>query len=102
MTTAAATTAAARTRAPAVATTTRQSPGARRIVAPGAHAYPECRMAQRKVLLVEDEPAILEPLVEALQREGFATHTAGSVSRALDEARKVEPDLVLLDLMLPD
>jgi two-component system response regulator RegX3 len=59
-------------------------------------------MAQRKVLLVEDEPAILEPLVEALRREGFATHTAGTVSRALDEARKVEPDLVLLDLMLPD
>jgi len=59
-------------------------------------------MAQRKVLLVEDEPSILEPLVEALRREGFATHTAGSVSRALDEARKVEPDLVLLDLMLPD
>jgi len=59
-------------------------------------------MAQRKVLLVEDEPAILEPLVEALRREGFTTHTAGSVARALDEARKVEPDLVLLDLMLPD
>ena len=59
-------------------------------------------MAQRKVLLVEDEPAILEPLVEALRREGFATQTAGTVARALEEARKAAPDLVLLDLMLPD
>jgi DNA-binding response OmpR family regulator len=59
-------------------------------------------MAQRTVLVVEDEPAIVEPLVEALRREGFATHTAGTVAGALDEARRLEPDLVLLDLMLPD
>ena len=59
-------------------------------------------MAQRTVLVVEDEPAIVEPLVEALSREGFETHTAGTVASALREARRVEPDLVLLDLMLPD
>ncbi|MEA2386583.1 MAG: two-component system, OmpR family, response regulator RegX3 [Thermoleophilaceae bacterium] len=59
-------------------------------------------MAQRTVLVVEDEPAIVEPLVEALCREGFATHTAGTVAGALSEARRVDPDLVLLDLMLPD
>jgi DNA-binding response OmpR family regulator len=59
-------------------------------------------MAQRTVLVVEDEPAIVEPLVEALAREGFATHTAGTVARALEQARRVDPDLVLLDLMLPD
>ena len=60
-------------------------------------------MAQRKVLLVEDEPAIAEPLAEALGREGFATDTAGyRRARRSSEARTVEPDLVLLDLMLPD
>jgi DNA-binding response OmpR family regulator len=59
-------------------------------------------MAQRTVLVVEDEPAIVEPLVEALRREGFAAHTAGTVAHALEEARTREPDLVLLDLMLPD
>jgi DNA-binding response OmpR family regulator len=59
-------------------------------------------MAQRTVLVVEDEPAIVEPLVEALRREGFTAHTAGTAARALAEARRVEPDLVLLDLMLPD
>jgi two-component system, OmpR family, response regulator RegX3 len=59
-------------------------------------------MAMRTVLLVEDERAIVEPLEEALQREGFATRTAGTVAAALREARVAEPDLVLLDLMLPD
>ena len=59
-------------------------------------------MANPRVLVVEDEPAIVEPLVEALEREGFATVTAGTVADALEQAGRVEPDLVLLDLMLPD
>ena len=54
------------------------------------------------VLMVEDEPSITEPLAEALDREGFDTRVAGTVARALERAGDEPPDLVLLDVMLPD
>jgi two-component system, OmpR family, response regulator RegX3 len=57
---------------------------------------------RRTILLVEDEPAIAEPLVESLEREGFALEVAGSVAAALEQTARLRPDLVLLDLMLPD
>jgi two-component system response regulator RegX3 len=57
---------------------------------------------KRTVLLVEDEPSITEPLAEALGREGFDTKVAGTVSESLALASQLEPDLVLLDVMLPD
>jgi two-component system, OmpR family, response regulator RegX3 len=52
-----------------------------------------------KILLVEDEDAIAEPLAVGLRREGFAVERAatGGAALAADEA-----DLVLLDLVLPD
>jgi DNA-binding response OmpR family regulator len=56
----------------------------------------------RMVLLVEDEEAITVPLTEALAREGFRTETAGTLAAGLDIARRRRPDLVLLDVMLPD
>ena len=52
--------------------------------------------------MVEDERSITEPLSEALAREGFDTEVAGTVADALELARTLEPDLVLLDVMLPD
>jgi two-component system response regulator RegX3 len=57
---------------------------------------------RRTVLLVEDEPSITEPLAEALGREGFDTQIAGTVAESLELASRVDPDLVLLDVMLPD
>src|SRR5918998_3420489 len=57
---------------------------------------------RRTILMVEDERAIPEPLSEALAREGFDTEVAGTVADALELARTLEPDLVLLDVMLPD
>jgi two-component system OmpR family response regulator len=56
---------------------------------------------KRTILLVEDEASIREPLAEALRSEGFETLVAGTVGEALEQARH-EPDLVLLDVMLPD
>jgi DNA-binding response OmpR family regulator len=56
----------------------------------------------RMVLLVEDEETITIPLTEALTREGFRTETAGSLAAGLEIARTQRPDLVLLDVMLPD
>jgi two-component system, OmpR family, response regulator RegX3 len=52
-----------------------------------------------KLLVVEDEDAIAEPLVEGLEREGFAVERAATGEAALLAER---PDLVLLDLRLPD
>ena len=57
---------------------------------------------KRTVLLVEDETSITEPLAEALGREGFETEIAGTVAESLELAARVKPDLVLLDVMLPD
>jgi two-component system response regulator RegX3 len=57
---------------------------------------------RRTILMVEDERSITEPLSEALAREGFDTEVAGTAARALELAKQAEPDLVLLDVMLPD
>jgi two-component system, OmpR family, response regulator RegX3 len=57
---------------------------------------------KRTVLLIEDETSITEPLAEALGREGFDTQVAGTAAESLELADRVDPDLVLLDVMLPD
>jgi two-component system, OmpR family, response regulator RegX3 len=58
--------------------------------------------AKRTILLVEDEESITTPLAEALEREGFVAEIARTAAEALELGRRVRPDLVLLDLMLPD
>ncbi len=54
------------------------------------------------VLLVEDEQSIAEPFAHALTRHGFRTTVARSVSEGIELANALEPDVVLLDLALPD
>lgn len=54
-----------------------------------------------EVLIVEDETALAEPLAFLLQREGFEVRMAADGQEALAEFSKAEPDIVLLDLMLP-
>ncbi|HZA59453.1 MAG TPA: response regulator transcription factor [Solirubrobacterales bacterium] len=55
-----------------------------------------------EILLVEDETAITEPLAEALEREGFSARVAGTAADGLRMAAESAPDLVLLDIGLPD
>jgi DNA-binding response OmpR family regulator len=57
---------------------------------------------RRTILMVEDEQSITEPLSEALAREGFDTEVTASATAAVELAARIEPDLVLLDVMLPD
>jgi two-component system, OmpR family, response regulator RegX3 len=57
---------------------------------------------RRRLLLCEDERRITAPLVSALESEGFETHVAETAAESLEMARRLRPDLVLLDLMLPD
>jgi len=55
-----------------------------------------------EVLVVEDEPDIRNLVVLHLTREGFRCRTAKNGPEALREAKAARPDLVVLDLMLPD
>ena len=59
-------------------------------------------MSRRRILLVEDEESISDPLVAALEREGFTSSVAATVSEGLESFRAHPPNLVLLDVMLPD
>ncbi|TXK19341.1 response regulator transcription factor [Homoserinibacter sp. GY 40078] len=54
-----------------------------------------------RILIVEDEPSLAEPLAFLLGREGYETATAGDGRAALAEFDRNGADLVLLDLMLP-
>jgi two-component system, OmpR family, response regulator RegX3 len=60
------------------------------------------QLTKRRILLVEDEESITTPLVEALSREGFDASVAPTAAAALELAASERPDLVLLDVMLPD
>jgi DNA-binding response OmpR family regulator len=55
-----------------------------------------------KILLVDDEPTLLETLAFNLRNSGFDVLTAGDGMSALEQARAAAPDLVVLDLMLPE
>jgi len=55
-----------------------------------------------RLLLVEDDPAIAEPLLRSLGREGYDAVHAGTRAAALAEVERHVPDLLLLDLGLPD
>ena len=55
-----------------------------------------------RVLVVEDETTISEPLAEHLAREGFEPRVAASISQATEAFEQFDPDFVLLDVMLPD
>ncbi len=67
------------------------------VAAAGNRARPEARL-----LVVEDEPNILELLSASLRFAGFEVTTAATGLQALDAAQRHRPDLVVLDVMLPD
>ena len=56
----------------------------------------------RTILVVDDEPTLRETLVEALESEGYRAIPAADGREALARFRAERPDLVLLDLMLPE
>jgi DNA-binding response OmpR family regulator len=56
----------------------------------------------RTILVVDDEPTLRETLVDALEGEGFRVVAAADGREALTTFRAERPDLVLLDLMLPE
>ena len=58
-------------------------------------------MAKETILVVEDDPDIVELLEYSLEREGYKVLAASDGEKGLSEARRRKPALVLLDLMLP-
>jgi DNA-binding response OmpR family regulator len=59
-------------------------------------------MSEARLLLVDDDPAHLELLAERLAVEGFEIARASSGSQALERLNSAWPDLVILDLMMPE
>ena len=59
-------------------------------------------MPEARLLVVDDEPNIRELLATSLRFAGFEVHAAADGLSALKLAKDVEPDLVVLDVMLPD
>jgi phosphate regulon transcriptional regulator PhoB len=59
-------------------------------------------MTQKKILVADDEKDIVELVAYNLEREGFAVLRASDGRRALEAIRQDKPDLVVLDLMMPE
>jgi two-component system alkaline phosphatase synthesis response regulator PhoP len=55
-----------------------------------------------KILLVDDEPDILEFLSYNINKEGFDVYTAQNGKEAIEKAKKINPHLILLDVMMPE
>ena len=59
------------------------------------------RPAGLRALVVDDEPPLVKVVANYLERDGFEVATAGDGEQAVALARKLEPDVIVLDLMLP-
>lgn len=55
-----------------------------------------------KILIVDDEPDILEFLSYNLRKEGYSVYTANNGKEGLEAAKKVHPHLIILDVMMPE
>ena len=56
----------------------------------------------RKILIADDEPDILEIVSFNLRGEGYEVFTAKNGDEAIEEAKKNHPDLIILDVMMPE
>jgi two-component system OmpR family response regulator len=58
--------------------------------------------AAHRILVVDDEPSIVDAVATALRYEGYEVEEASTGRQALDAVARLEPDLIVLDWMLPD
>jgi two-component system alkaline phosphatase synthesis response regulator PhoP len=54
-----------------------------------------------KILVVDDELDILEIIRHTLNKEGFEVHVAANGAQAIEQAKKIKPELILMDVMMP-
>ena len=55
----------------------------------------------RRILVADDEPDILEIISYNLAKEGYEIYTAKNGLEAIDKAKAIKPDLIILDVMMP-
>jgi len=55
-----------------------------------------------KLLVIDDDAHLRESLAEVLELDGFECHQAGTAQTGIDTAKKVDPDVVIMDIQLPD
>ncbi|MFD0794213.1 response regulator transcription factor [Mucilaginibacter litoreus] len=56
---------------------------------------------KQKILIVDDEPDILELIEYNLKKEGYQVYSARNGQEAVAEAKRTQPDLIVLDIMMP-
>ncbi len=56
----------------------------------------------KKILIVDDEPGIIDEVKDYFQEEGFEVHIADTGKEGIEMIKKVNPDLVIVDMKLPD
>ena len=59
-------------------------------------------MSSKKILLIDDEQDILEILSYNLEKEGYQVSTASNGNEGIEKAKQIIPDLILLDVMMPE
>src|SRR5690349_21517894 len=59
-------------------------------------------MASHKILVIEDDPAIGQSLLDGFRTHGFEPHLCNSGTSGLEYAKKYSPHLIVLDIRLPD
>ena len=69
--------------------------------AAGRARGPDAAGSRRTILVVDDEPAILDLLAELLADEGFVVHAVSDARQAVGRALDARPTLILTDLMMP-
>jgi two-component system, OmpR family, alkaline phosphatase synthesis response regulator PhoP len=74
----------------------------RRLDSPRTLRYAASVAVEQKILVIEDERDILDLVRHYLEKEGFRTRTAADGVTGLAAARQERPDLIVLDLMLPN
>ena len=67
----------------------------------GANAAAGQRPGRSRALVVDDEPGLVEVVVAYLEREGFEVTAAADGEQAVELARSLSPEVIVLDLMLP-
>jgi DNA-binding response OmpR family regulator len=58
-------------------------------------------MAKKKILVVEDEPDLVLMLRERLKSEGYRVEAAFDGMEGIEKAKRIRPDLILVDVMMP-
>src|SRR5262245_26018409 len=73
----------------------------RPVLPPASNTLPVMTTPLRRILVVEDEAAIAGAVAARLRAEGFGVEVAGDGAAAIAAVRRLRPDLVVLDIMLP-